>query len=189
MKKSLGPKAIVYPTPVFVIGSYDNFGKPNLMTASWGGICCSHPPSITVSLRKNRLTYSSILERKAFTVNIPSEIHVNESDFFGITSGKETDKFAAAKLTPIKAQHVDAPFVKEFPLVLECRLTQTVEIGVHTQFIGEIIDTKAETSVLNEKGIPDIKKVRPFLFAPEGRGYYSIGRFIGRAFSIGKRFM
>ena len=186
MKKSLGAKALLYPTPVVVVGTYDKAGKPNAMTAAWAGICCSSPPCVGVSLRKERYTYDNILERKAFTVSVPSEEHVKEADYFGIYSGKDTDKFRATSLTPVKGDLVDAPYVKEFPLVLECRLLQSTEIGLHTQFIGEIMDVKADEGVIGEGGVPDIEKVKPFIFSPEARVYHSVGKFLGNAFSIGR---
>lgn len=83
MKKSLGAKTLVYPTPVFVVGTYDKAGKPNAMTASWGGICCSQPPCVAVSLRKATYTHGNILARKAFTISIPSEEYVKQADHFG----------------------------------------------------------------------------------------------------------
>lgn len=186
MKKSLGAKTIVYPTPVFIVGTYDKNGKPNAMNVAWGGLCCSNPPSIAISLRKATYTYGNIVGRKAFTINIPSEKHVREADYFGIVSGGKEDKFSATKLTAVKSDIVDAPYIKEFPLVLECKLTHTVEIGLHTQFIGEIVDVKADESALDEKGTVDIEKIHPFLYAPETRAYYGIGRCLGKAFSIGK---
>ncbi|MCJ7444921.1 MAG: flavin reductase family protein [Methanotrichaceae archaeon] len=186
MKKSLGPRTLVYPTPVFVIGTYDKTGKANVMTAAWAGICCSAPPCIGVSLRKATYTFGNILDRKAFTVNIPSEDYIKEADFFGIASGREIDKFAAAGLTPAKSDLVDAPYVKEFPLVLECKLIKTIEIGLHTQFIGEIVDVKAEENVLGPDDLPEMEKVKPALFAPETRKYYGAGKFLGKAFSIGR---
>ncbi|MFN3533623.1 MAG: flavin reductase family protein [Candidatus Brocadia sp.] len=187
MKKSLGAKTIVYPTPVFIIGTYDKAGKPNVMNVAWGGLCCSSPPSIAISLRKATYTYGNIVERKAFTVNIPSQHYVKEADYFGIVTGGKEDKFSATGLTPVKSELVDAPYIKEFPLILECKLTHTVEIGLHTQFIGEILDVKADESVLGEKGVIDIEKVHPILYAPEIRAYYGIGECLGKAFSIGKQ--
>lgn len=186
MKKSIGARPIVYPTPVFVIGTYDKAGKPNVMTAAWGGICCSRPPCVAVSLRKATYTYGNIMEHKAFTISIPSENYVREADYFGLVSGKEEDKFSAAGLTPVKSDLVNAPYVQEFPLVLECTVLHTLEIGLHTQFVGEIMDVKADEAVLGEKGMPDIEKVRPFLYAPESQGYYGVGEYLGKAFSIGK---
>ena len=187
MKKSIGAGTILYPTPSVVVGTYDKEGKPNVMTAAWAGICCSEPPCIGVSLRKATYTYGNIVERKAFTVNIPSEAYVKETDYFGVATGKKVDKFAATGLTPVRSEIVDAPYIKEFPFALQCRLLHTIEIGLHTQFIGEIMDVIADESVLNERGVPDPEKVRPLVFFPNIRLYYSIGKPLGKAFSIGKK--
>ncbi len=186
MKISLGAKPLAFPTPVWIVGTYDKEDKPNIMTIAWGGICCSKPPCINVSLRKATYSYDSILEKKAFTINIPSEKHVKEVDYLGIATGRNTDKFAATGLTPVKSDLVDAPYVKEFPLVLECKMIHKIDIGLHIQFIGEIMDVKADESVLGEKEAPEIERVLPILFAPEIRTYHGIGTSIGKAFSIGK---
>jgi flavin reductase (DIM6/NTAB) family NADH-FMN oxidoreductase RutF len=195
MKKSFGAKALVFPTPVWVVGTYDKEGKPNVMTVAWGGICCSKPPCIAVSLRKTTHTFGNIEKWKAFTVNVPSEIHCREADYIGIVSGKHVDKFAATGLTPVRSEFVDAPYVNEFPLVLECRLLRAVEIGLHTQFIGEIVDVKADETVLGVDrdetvlgggGLPDVEKVKPILYTPEIGTYHGIGGNLGRAYSIGK---
>lgn len=186
LKKSLGKKTILYPTPVLVVGSYDGTGRPNAMTAAWGGICCSAPPCIAVSLRKATYTYGNIMERKAFTINIPSEKYIKEADYFGLVSGKKEDKFADAGLTPVRSDLVDAPYILEFPVVLECSLLQSIEIGLHTQFIGEIMDVKADEAVLGDKGVPDMEKVKPVVFIPDSQAYYGIGGYLGKAFSTGK---
>ncbi|HYQ48054.1 MAG TPA: flavin reductase family protein [Thermodesulfovibrionales bacterium] len=186
MKKSFGPKTLIYPAPVWVVGTYDAAGKANIMTIAWGGICSSQPPCVAVSLRKATYSHGNIVARKAFTVNVPSATQAKVTDYAGMVSGKNTDKFAATGLTAVKSEFVDAPYVREFPMVLECRLLQTIELGLHTQFIGEVIDVKADETVLNEQGLPDIEKVRPIVFSPELRTYHAIGMNIGRAFSIGK---
>jgi len=186
MKKSLGAKTIAYPAPVFIVGTYDKNDKPNIMTVAWGGICCSKPPCIAISIRKATYTYNNITSRQAFTISIPSENYVKEADYFGIFSGKDVDKFAVTGLTPAKSKVVDAPYVEEFPLIIECNLLHTVEIGLHTQFIGEIIDIKCEEKILGNNGLSNIEKARPIIFAPDTHGYYSIGKYIGKAFSIGK---
>jgi flavin reductase (DIM6/NTAB) family NADH-FMN oxidoreductase RutF len=184
MKKSLGPQTLVYPTPVFVIATYDAAGKPNAMTAAWCGVCNSEPPSVAVSLRKATYTYGCLLARKAFTLNVPSEDQLKMADFMGIASGKDTDKFARTGLTPVSSDRVDAPYIKECPLILECRVIHFFELGLHTQFIGEILDVKAEETVMDRSGLLDMKKVKPFVFAPDTQAYYGIGSFLGRAFSI-----
>jgi len=187
MKKSLGAKTILYPTPVLVVGTYDESGEPNVMTAAWGGICCSVPPCVAVSLRAATYSHGNIVRRKAFTISVPSERHVKEADYFGIVSGRNEHKLAAAGLTPARSELVDAPFVQEFPLVLECRLAHTFELGLHTQFVGEILDVKINEEALGAGGVPDPEKLLPICFAPESRVYYGIGRPLGRAFSIGKK--
>ncbi len=187
MKTSLGAKTLLYPTPVLVVGTYDRNEQPNMMTVAWGGICCSSPPCVAVSLRKATYTYKNIFERKAFSINIPSERYVVESDYVGMVSGKKENKFLKTGLTAARCEHVDAPYIDEFPLILECRLFQTVEVGLHIQFIGEIVDTKVEASVLGEGKIPDVDKVKPIMFAPYNSMYYGVGRFLGPAFSLGKK--
>ncbi|MGA2466700.1 MAG: flavin reductase family protein [Thermodesulfobacteriota bacterium] len=186
MKKSLGAKIIVCATHVWVIGTYDNEGKPNMMTAAWGGVCCSEPPCVAVSLRKATYTYGNIEKRKAFTVNVPSTNYVKQTDYVGIYTGRNTNKFSLTNLTPSRSDFVDAPYVQEFPLVLECKLLHTLEIGLHTQFIGEILDVKAEESKLGEKGLPEVGKVSPFFYSPETRAYYKMGEYLGKAHSIGR---
>ncbi len=188
MKKSLGAKTLVYPTPVFVVGTYDKEGKPNVMTASWDGICCSQPPCVAVSLRKATYTHGNILARKAFTISIPSEGHVQEADYFGLVSGRSGDKFAATKLTPVRSELVDAPYIKEFSLIVECKLAHVIELGLHTQFVGEVMDVKPEESVMAKGGLVDITKVKPLVFAPDTQAYYGIGHFVGQAFSVGHAF-
>lgn len=188
MKKSLGAKTLAYPTPVWVVGSYDADGKANMMTIAWGGICCSKPPCVTVSVRKERHTYAAVMARKAFTVSIPSVAQVAEADYVGMVSGAKADKFAVTGLTPIKSDLVDAPYVQEFPLVLECSLLQAIDLGAHTQFIGEILDVKAEEAVLGPEGHVDLAKLRPLLYAPGASGYYGVGEHVAQAYSAGKKF-
>lgn len=186
MKVSLGPRTLVYPSPVFIVGSYDKESKPNLMTAAWGGICCSAPPCVAISLRKATHSYGNIMEQKAFTINIPSEKFAKEADYIGITTGKTENKFESLGLTPIKSELVNAPYIKEFLFVLECRVLHTFELGLHTQFVGEILDVKIDKQMLGELKIPDPLKYRPFSYDPGTRSYYSTGKLIGKAFSIGR---
>lgn len=185
MKKSLGAKTLVYPTPVFIVGTYNQEGKPNAMTAAWGGICCSSPPCVAIALQKVRHSYENLLNKMAFTINIPSIKFAREADYFGLVSGSKEDKFARTGLTAVKSELVDAPYIKEFPLNLECKVIQVIEIGSHTQFIGQIIDVKIDES-LQADDQPSIEKIKPMLYAPDNSAYYGVGEYIGRAFSIGK---
>ena len=188
MKKSIGAKVFAMPSPVWVVGTYGENNIPNIMTAAWAGICCSIPPCVAVSLQKSRDSYANIMKHNAFTINIPSSEQAAEADYIGIVSGKKVNKFAATNLTAVKSELVDAPYVGEFPLILECRLIHTVDIGLHTQFIGEIVDIKADDDVVNENGIPSLEKVLPFVYSESDKVYYHIGEQLGRSYSIGMKF-
>jgi flavin reductase (DIM6/NTAB) family NADH-FMN oxidoreductase RutF len=186
MKTSLGARAVVYPAPVFIVGTYDSAGRPNVMAVAWGGICCSDPPCVAIAVRKATYTYGNLIERKAFTVSVPSLDYVAAADFFGIASGRDVDKFAAAGLTSVRSDLVDAPYVEEFPLVLECKVVQVAELGLHTQFVGQIVDVKVEKDCLNADGKPTAELVRPLSWAPIENQYYALGKKLGRGFSVGK---
>jgi flavin reductase (DIM6/NTAB) family NADH-FMN oxidoreductase RutF len=187
MKISLPAQTILLPSPVLIIGTYGHDGRPNIMNAAWGGIACSKPPCISVSLREATLTYHNIKHSRAFTVNIPSEKHAKQADFVGVVSGRECDKFQQAGLTPERSKLVDAPIVAEFPYTLECTLVREVELGLHTMFIGEIVGMVADSEVLSPQQLPDIEKVRPMLFGSFGNmAYYGVGESLGKAFHIGK---
>ncbi len=187
MKQSLGPKNVVYPTPVFLVGTYDKNANPHVMTVAWGGICCSQPPCVAISIREETYTYECIQKNQAFTVNIPSEDLVKEVDFSGMASGPNVNKYEESGLTAVKSELVNAPYFDQCPMVLECKVIHILKIGLHTQFVGEIMDVKAENDVVNEFGVTDIEKVRPLLYAPGNQAYYKIGDCLGKAFSIGKQ--
>lgn len=176
MKKSLGVKAALYPKPALVIGSYDIEGKPNMMTAAWIGICNSDPLSIAVSMRPATYSYGNVTASKSFTVNIPSSEMVKYVSYVGRFSGKEVDKFKETGLTPIRGEFVNAPYVKEFPIVIECELTTFHDLGSHRQFIGKVIDVKADEAILNAEGRVDINLLNPLIYA--GGSYYETGRLI-----------
>ena len=185
MKKSLGAQALAIPSPVWVIGSYNANGRPNIMVVSWGGICCTTPPCVAISIQKTRSTYVNIIEQDAFTISIPSRRYLVETDYAGIVSGIHADKFSATGLTAVKSTLVDAPYVKEFPLILECRLLHSIDIGSHTQFIGQIVDVKADEAVLGDNGLPTAEKIDPIISSAGDRAYYALGEYLERAYSPG----
>lgn len=178
MKKSLGVKAELYPKPALVIGSYDKEGKPNMMTAAWVGICNSDPLSIAVSMRPATYSYGNVTESKSFTVNIPSSEMLKYVSYVGRFSGKDVDKFKETGLTAIRGEFVNAPYVKEFPIVIECELTAFHDLGSHRQFIGKVIDVKADEAILNAEGRVDINLLNPLIYA--GGSYYETGRLIDK---------
>lgn len=186
MKRSLGAKPLVFPCPVFVVGTYDAQDRPNIMTAAWAGICCSKPPCVSISLRKATYTYGNLLDRGAFTVNLPSESQVCLADHAGMYSGRDRDKFKACGLTPVRGEFVDAPYIREFGWNLECRVIHTLEIGLHTLFVGEILDVKVDEKWVGSGSVPDIERFKPVAYAAGARAYFACGPYLGDGFSMGK---
>jgi flavin reductase (DIM6/NTAB) family NADH-FMN oxidoreductase RutF/nitroreductase len=178
-KKSVGVKSFLYPQPAMVIGSYDKAGKPNMMTAAWIGICNSDPLSIAVSMRPATYSYGNVTETKAFTVNIPSSQLAKYVGYAGTFSGRDVDKFKETGLTAVRAEYVNAPYIKEFPIVIECEVTAMHELGSHRQFIGKVIDVKADVAILDAEGKVDINLLNPIIYA--AGSFYETGRLIPKA--------
>jgi flavin reductase (DIM6/NTAB) family NADH-FMN oxidoreductase RutF len=186
VKKSLGAGTIAFPLPVWVIGSYDAAGKPNAMTAAWAGVCCSQPPCLFFAVRPLRYTYSCVIARRAFTVNIPGLAQAATADYFGCVSGTTGDKITAAGLSAVRATSVDAPCIAGFPLVLECQVTHTLELGSHAMFIGEIVAAGCEEELLGADGKPDLEKIQPFIYSTTDGSYHAVSGLLGRAYALGK---
>lgn len=188
MKKSLGATTPTTPTPIWVIGTYDKGDNPDGSTAAWGGICSSKPPCVGVSFRKATYAYENIMARQAFTVNIANCDQAAMADYFGTVSGRDVDKFAAMSLTAVRSELVDAPYVAEFPLVLECKLLHTLDLGLHTHFIGIIVDVKADEACLDADGNLNTSKLSPFVWDTGTNLYYALGEPLGKAWTIGKKY-
>lgn len=186
-KISLEPTTILHPHPVLLVGTFGPDGRPNLLNAAWGGICCSNPPCISVSLREATLTYHNILHSKAFSVGIPSRNQVEIADYVGIVSGRDHDKFRETGLTAVKSDKVNAPLAVELPFSLECELFQSHKVGLHTMFIGQIVGIQADEDVLGPSGLPDIEKTQAILWGGMGNNhYFAVGEKLARGFSAGK---
>ncbi|MFP4527515.1 MAG: flavin reductase family protein [Candidatus Kapaibacterium sp.] len=188
MKKSLGARTYLYPNPALLVGSYDENEVPNIMTVAWGGIACSDPPALSVSIRKSRYTFDNITRRRAFTVNIPSVEYVGETHYCGVISGRDENKFETLGLTAVRSELADAPYVRECPVNLICGLLDVVEVGSHVMFIGEILDVLSEECFLTDKGQLSIGKIRPILYDYPGASYHAIGDLAleARKFDVNK---
>jgi len=185
-KKSIGAHPYLYPEPIMLVGTYDSYGKPNIATIAWAGICNADPVLVGLAMRSSRYTHSAIIARKAFTISIPTQDMAATTDFAGLATGRKIDKFTVAGLTPVASDVIDAPYVAECPVVLECFLSQQIELPSHTYFIGEVLDIKAEEACLTASGEhPDILKVMPMAYDAGENAYYSLNKLIGKAFSIG----
>ncbi len=178
-KKDLGAKLALYPNPLLIVGTYDNTGKPNAMTVGWGGICNSRPACVAISVRKETNTYQGLVNRKAFTINIPDDKFINETSYFGVASGNNVNKFEETGLTPIKSEFVDAPYIDEIPLNIECDVIQILEIGSHTQFIGLIKNVKVDDSFDDQS--PLFEQLNPIVYAAgDNNQYYTMSNRLER---------
>ena len=186
MFQSLGARPFAVPAPVFLVGSYAADNSPNIMTAAWGGIVASQPPCMAVSLQRVRASYTAIIERQAFSLNIPSAAMVAKVDFAGLVSGKKTNKFKTLNLTPLPSEHIDAPLVAECPVVIELKLIHTLDLGSHVQLVGEIMDVKIQPQCLDEQNLPLVAAIDPLLFVPISREYWTVGEMAAKAFSVGR---
>lgn len=197
--KSIGPQTFILPCPVFLVGTYshavtlsqsqvdhEDLRKPNIMTAAWATLCSAQPPAMLVAIRQTRHTHQSILKHKAFTVSIPDTNMMAEVDYAGIFSGAHEDKLQQCGLHIEAGEHVDAPYVKECPVVLEMKLIDHHDVGTHTLFMGEIMDVKVKESCLDESGMPNPTLMDIACYIPMLREYWGLGSFKAKAFGVGK---
>jgi flavin reductase (DIM6/NTAB) family NADH-FMN oxidoreductase RutF len=180
MKKLLGNHNALYPTPTTLVGATVN-GKPNFITIAHVGILTLNH----ISLGMNKVHYSNqgIKENKTFSVCLPSENLVKETDYCGIMTGKKTDK--AALFEVFYGELETAPMIAGCPVCMECRLDRVVDYPSHDVFIGEIVQTHVDEAVLTD-GAVDISKVKPLLFDMNSAKYWSLGGEIANCWSVGK---
>ena len=181
MRKNFGAKPILYPQPVFIIGSYDENGKADAMNAAWGGI--SEADEISLCLSAGHKTVKNILARGVFTVSMATAETVVPCDYVGLVSGNDTaDKLAAAGFHPAKSEFVDAPLIEELPMAVECSL---ISYDPETcRMVGRIVNVCADERVLTD-GLIDPAKLRPITFDAMNRAYYVLGEKVGNAFRDG----
>lgn len=186
MKRQLKIKDTYLPVPaaLIVCGTQPNF---NIITLAWTGIVSSTPPAIEISIHKKRYSIGLIKKTKEFSVNIPSADNFIETDYCGLVSGVDRDKFSDTKFTATKSNVIATPIIKECPLNLECKVIQEIEIGDYTMFIGEIVETHVDVDKFGDNNKIDIKKLNPLIYCATIREYWSIGEKLGDGFSCGKK--
>lgn len=183
MRKNFGAKPILYPQPVFIIGSYDENGTPDAMNAAWGGI--SESNEISMCLSASHKTVKNILLKKAFTVSMATADTVVACDYVGLASANDTEnKIQKAGFTAEKSEFVDAPVFKELPLSVECKFKSYDENTC--RMVGEIVNVCADESVLTDGNI-DPAKLRPITYDGANHTYLVIGEKVGNAFSDGAK--
>ncbi len=184
MKKKLNAINVLYPTPTVLVGAVVD-GKPNFITIAHIGIVNhARPYLISISSAKAHYTNAGIKTHKAFSVNIPSEDLVVETDYAGMVSGKKTDKSELFEI--FHGELENAPMIKACPINMECRLYDIYDTPTHDLFIGEIVETHADESVLTE-GKVDLAKLKPLLFDMSSIKYWSVGNTVANCWKVGKR--
>ena len=182
MRKNFGSKPVCYPQPVFIIGTYDETGKPDAMNAAWGGI--SEENEVSICISEDHKTTENVLLKKAFTVSMGTADQLVACDYVGIVSGKkEPDKVAKAGWTAVKSEFVDAPLFAQLPMAMECELISYDPASC--RLVGRIVNVSADESILNEKGVVDPAKLRPITFDPMNTAYLVLGEKVGNAFADG----
>ncbi|MBQ8321021.1 MAG: flavin reductase family protein [Clostridia bacterium] len=182
MRKNFGAKPILYPQPVFIIGTYDEKGNPNAMNAAWGGL--SEENEITICISADHKTTKNIVANGAFTVSMADASHVAACDYVGVVSGNDVaDKFYKAGFHDTKSELVDAPLIDELAMALECKLKSYDEDTC--RLVGEIINVSVDESVLSENGKIDPEKLKPITFDPSNNEYLVLGESVGKAFFDG----
>ena len=185
MKKKLEGINVLYPTPTTIVGAMVD-GRPNFITIAHVGIVNhARPYLISLSSAKIHYTNAGIKENKVFSVNIPSENLVVETDYVGIVSGKKTDKSGIFEI--FYGQLKNAPMIQACPLNMECKLYDTYDTPTHDVFIGEIIETFADEAVLTYDSKVDIAKVKPLLFDMSSIKYWSLGKVVADCWNVGKQ--
>ncbi len=184
MKIKLGGMNVLYPTPTVLVGAVVD-GKPNFLTIAHIGIVNhAKPYLISMSLGKAHYTNAGIKENEAFSVNLPSENLVVKTDYVGMVSGKKTDKSGVFEI--FYGELAKAPMIEDCLLNMECKLYDVYDTPTHDLFIGEIVETYAEESILTD-GKVDIAKVKPLLFDMSSIKYWSLGEPLASCWNVGKQ--
>jgi len=178
-KKSLNPTSALLVTPVVLVTCQNEGAEPNIVTLAWVGVANSDPPMISIAIRPQRHSYGIIKKTGEFVANLPTTEILKEMDFCGVVSGGKLDKFSATQLTPMAAEKVKSPLIKECPVNLECRVKQVIPLGSHDLFLGEVVAAHMDTEIQDEKGRINTGKAKLFAFSAGAAEYWSLGERIG----------
>ncbi len=170
------PTTVLYPVPAVLV-SCGTGQRANIITLAWVGTLCSEPPLVGIGVRPNRYSHGLIKDVGEFVINLPDAKQARWVDYCGMVSGRDEDKWAACGFTPAPAAEVQVPLIAECPVNVECRLQQTLSLGSHDLFIGEIVTVQMDEAVLDERGRLDVAKARPFAFL--NGEYRQVGELLG----------
>ena len=156
------PGNMLYPLPVVMVSLADRDGRPNIITLAWVGTVCTNPPMVSISVRPERYSYPILKESGEFVINLTTKELAFATDYCGVKSGRDVDKFKEMGLTPIPASEVKAPMIKESPVNIECKVRQILPLGSHDMFLAEIVAVDVEERLLDEAGKLHLAKYSPW---------------------------
>ena len=171
-KRSFKGGAMLNPVPAVMVSCGSR--KPNIITIAWTGIVNSNPPMTYISVRKERYSHNIIENTGEFVINLCSEELAFATDFCGVRSGRDTDKFKEMKLTPERAEIVSCPMIKESPVNIECRVREIIELGSHDMFIADILKVHVDEQYIDRSG--RIRLDQASLVAYNHGGYFGLKR-------------
>ena len=172
------PGNMIYPLPAMMVSCGATPDEYNVFTASWVGTICSDPAMCFVSIRQSRHSYEIVKRNMAFTLNLTNEDLARATDWCGVRSGRDYNKFAEMNLTPVKGIKVDAPYINEAPMSIECRVKQIIHLGTHDMFIADVMNVLADKRFIDpQTGEFDLKKAN--LIAYSHGEYFKLGEKIG----------
>ena len=169
------PGNMLYPVPAALISvscMEGEEGRDNLFTVAWTGTVCSDPPMVSIAVRKERFSHHMIEETGEFVINLTTKKLARVTDYCGVKSGRDEDKWKTCKLTKLPGEKVSVPLVKESPVNLECKVTQTLELGSHTLFLAEVVSVWVDEKYLDEKGRFHLRDADPIAYLHGG--YYTL---------------
>ena len=185
-KQTWRPGNMLYPVPAVMVSVARSDEKPNIITVAWAGTINSDPAMLSISVRKERYSHAILCDTKEFVVNLVSESLVRSCDYCGVRSGRDVDKFAQMKLTPVSVDGVDVPAIAESPVNLACRVTQIIPLGSHDMFLAEIVSVTVDERYMDEKGTFHLNDAG--LVAYSHGTYFKLGKELGTfGFSVRKK--
>ena len=171
------PGNMLYPLPAVMVSVADKEGNPNFITVAWAGTVCTNPPMVSISVRPERYSYHMIDETGEFVINLTTEKLAYATDYCGVRSGKDVDKFKELHLTPEKAEYVNAPLIAESPVNIECKVVKKETPGSHHIFLAEVKAVHVDDAYMDQKGRFALEKTDPIVYV-HGQ-YYSLGKLLG----------
>lgn len=168
---------MLYPLPAVMVSLTDKFGKSNIITLAWAGTVCTNPPMLSVSIRPERYSYDIIKETGEFVVNLTTKELTYATDYCGVKSGRDVDKFKEMRLTKLSSEKIKAVAIAESPINIECKVRQIMELGSHSLFLADVVNVRVAEKYLDEKGRFNLKKADLIAYS-HGR-YYELGKELG----------